>query len=81
MSHGAAEFEEAIRLYEEIEDRYKIARGKAYHGSMLKKSGDKERAAKLLQEAREGWAAIKNESGVQLIDELLYEKEESEDAE
>jgi len=48
---------------------------------MLMESGDTEPTAKLLQEAREGWAAIKYESGVQWIDELMAEKEESEDAE
>jgi hypothetical protein len=42
-----------------------IARGKSYYGQMLMESGDSERAAKLLQETREGWAAIKYESGVQ----------------
>jgi hypothetical protein len=36
---------------------------------------------KLLGEAREEWAAIKYESGVQWIDELLAEKEKSEDDE
>src|SRR5262245_33422558 len=81
ISDDAAECEEVITFYEQIGDRYNIARGKAYYGSMLMESGDTERAAKLLQEARGGWAAINYESGVQWIDEFLYEKEESEDAE
>ncbi len=45
------------------------------------KSNDSERGVKLLGEAREGWAAIKYESGVQWIDELLAEKEKGKDAE
>jgi hypothetical protein len=81
MTNDPLEFEEAIRLYEQIGARYSIARGKAYYGSMLMQSGDSERGVKLLEEAREGWAAIKFESGVQWIDELLAEDEEGDDAE
>lgn len=80
MANDPEEFEEAIRLYELIGDRYSISRGKAYYGSMLMESGDSERGVKLLEEAREGWAAIKYESGVQWVDELLAEDEEDEDA-
>jgi len=74
-------FEEAIRLYEQIGDRYSIARGKAHYGSMLMKSNDSERGVKLLGDAREVWAAIKYDNGVQWIDELLAEKEKTEDDE
>ena len=81
MTNDSEEFEEAIRLYEQIGDRYSIARGKAHYGSMLMDSGDSERGVKLLGEAREGWTAIKYESGVQWIDELLAEKEKGEGAE
>ena len=42
---------------------------------------DSERGVKLLGYAREAWAAIKYESGVQWIDELLAEKENSADDE
>ena len=45
------------------------------------KSDDPERGVKLLEEAREGWTAIKYENGVQWIDELLAEKEKTEDDE
>ena len=48
---------------------------------MLMDSGESERGVKLLGEARERWTAIKYESGVQWIDELLAEKEKSEDDE
>lgn len=68
-------------MYEQIGDRYSIARGKAYCGSILMDSGDSERGMKLLGDAREGWTAIIYESGVQWIDELLAEKEKSEDDE
>jgi hypothetical protein len=61
--------------YEQIGDRYSIARGKARYGSMLMDSGDSERGVKLLGDAREAWAAIKYENGVQWIEELLAEKE------
>lgn len=81
MTNDPLEFEEAIRLYELIGDRYSISYGKAYYGRMLMESGDSERGVKLLEEAREGWAAIKYESGVQWIDELLAEDGEDEDAE
>jgi phosphoribosyl-ATP pyrophosphohydrolase len=64
-------------LYEQIGDRYSIARGKAHYGSMLMDSGESERGVKLLEDAREVWDAIKYENGVQLIDELLAEKEKS----
>ena len=47
----------------------------------LPTSSDSERGVKLLGDAREGWAAIKYENGVQWIDELLAEKEKSEDDE
>jgi tetratricopeptide (TPR) repeat protein len=81
MTNDPEEFEEAIRLYEQIGDRYSIARGKAHCGSMLMDSGESERGVKLLGEAREGWTAIKYESGVQWIDKLLSEKEKGEDDE
>jgi len=71
---------EAIRLFEQIGDRY-IARGKAHYGSMLMDSDESERGAKPLGDAREVWAAIKYEYGVQWIDELLTEKEKTEDDE
>ncbi len=56
---------------------------------MLRNSGDKERGVALLSEAREGWDAIKYESGVQWIYEsgvqwiyeLLAEGEMEENAE
>ena len=44
-------------------------------------SGDSESGMKRLGEAREGWAAIKYENGVQWVDELLAEDEEVKDAE
>jgi hypothetical protein len=81
MTNDSGEFEEAIRLYEQIGDRYSIARGKAFYGSMLMRSNDSERGAKLLGDAREVWAAIKYDNGVQWIDELLAEKEKTEDDE
>jgi len=81
MNDDTEEFEEAIKLYEEIGDHYSIARGKAYYGLMLLNSGERERGVELLGEARAGWAAIKFENGVQWIDELLAEDEEGEDAE
>jgi hypothetical protein len=81
MTKAAEECEEAIRLYEEIEDRYSIGRGKVHYSLMLMESGDSERGMKLLWEAREGWASIKYESGVQWIDVLLAEKENGEDTE
>lgn len=75
---GRNEYEEAIRLYERIGDRYSIARGKAHYGLMLMNSGDSARGLNLLSEAREGCVAIKYEGGVQWIDNLLAEKEKSE---
>jgi hypothetical protein len=48
---------------------------------MLLDSGDSERGVKRLGDAREVWAAIKYENGVQWIEELLAEKEKTEDAE
>ena len=48
---------------------------------MLMKSNDSERGVKLLRDAREVWAAIKYDNGVQRIDELLAEKEKTEDDE
>ena len=81
MTNDPGEFEEAIRLNEQIGNRYSIARGKAFYGSMLMKSNDSERSVKLLGDAREAWAAIKYDNGVQWIDELLAEKEKCEDDE
>jgi tetratricopeptide (TPR) repeat protein len=81
MTNDPEEFEEAIRLYEQIGDRYCIARGKGHYGSMLMDSGESERGAKLLGDAREEWAAIKYDNGVQWIDELQAKKEKSEDDE
>ncbi len=69
--NSAGEFEEAIRLYEEIGDRYSIARGKAFFGEWLLDQGETERAVKLLGEAREGWALIGYDGGVDYVDEIL----------
>jgi len=69
--NSAEDFEEAIRLYEEIGDRYSIARGKAYFGEWLLDQGETERAVKLLGEAREGWALIGYDGGVDYVDEIL----------
>jgi hypothetical protein len=65
MTNDYEEFEEAIRLFEQIGDRYNITRGEAHYGSMLMDSCESERGAKLLGDAREVWAAIKYENGVQ----------------
>jgi len=81
MTYDSEEFEEAIRLYKHIGDRYSTALGKPHCGSILMKSNDSERGVKLLGNAREVWAAIKYDNGVQWIDELLAEKEKSEDDE
>jgi tetratricopeptide (TPR) repeat protein len=69
--NSAEEFEEAIRLYEEIGDRYSIARGKAFFGKWLLDQGETERAIKLLGEAREGWALIGYDGGVDYVNEIL----------
>jgi tetratricopeptide (TPR) repeat protein len=76
MNGDAAEFEAAIRLYEEIGDTYSIARGKYYYGSMLINTGETERGAQLLREARAGWARINYAPGVEMIDESLAELDE-----
>ncbi|MGH9832456.1 MAG: TIR domain-containing protein [Blastocatellia bacterium] len=69
--NSAEEFEEAIRLYEEIGHTYSIARGKVFFGEWLLDQGETERAIKLLGEAREGWALIGYDGGVDYVDEIL----------
>lgn len=45
------------------------------------RSGETERGVKFLEEAREGWAAVNYEAGVQMIDDSLSESERDKDAE
>lgn len=69
--NAAEEFEEAIRLYEEIGDTYSIALGKASYGEWLLDQNAAEQALKLLGEAREGFTRINFEGGVEYVDEIL----------
>ena len=69
--NAAEEFEEAIRLYEEIGDTYSIALGKAFYGEWLLDQNATEQALKLLGEAREGFARINFEGGVEYVDKIL----------
>jgi hypothetical protein len=69
--NSAEEFEEAIKLYEEIGHTYSIARGKAFFGEWLLERGETERAVKLLGEAREGFALIGYDGGVDYVDGIL----------
>ncbi len=69
--NSAEEFEEAIKLYEEIGHTYSIARGKAFFGEWLLDQGETERAVKRLGEAREGFALIGFDGGVNYVDEIL----------
>jgi tetratricopeptide (TPR) repeat protein len=72
MNDEIESFELALALYQQIGDRYSIARCQYYFGISRKEAGDRERARQLLVEAREGWA-VSYPPGVELIDEELAE--------
>jgi tetratricopeptide (TPR) repeat protein len=73
LKKDSADFEMAIRLYEQIRDGYSIARGKYYYAIFLTEIGKMEPAKRLLLEARPLWAVIQFDQGVRLIDDQLAE--------
>ena len=66
-------FEQALKLYEEIGDKYSIARCKCFLGLSHLNAGRKELAVKLLDEALTGWSEINFENGVSLVKQVLSE--------
>jgi tetratricopeptide (TPR) repeat protein len=69
--------ERALRLYEEIRDRYSSARCKFFLGIHCLQNGDSERGVRLLLEARETWEQIDFTQGVQAVDAVLGQFQDS----